>query len=437
MSNLDTADKTTIRVRDLLLVGVSVAAFCLIVLPYILDFNYENQMEASIAMGMTFLASLTSFTLSKIFPQKTFEFAKYEFLFYTISVGAVLHYLDYLNGNLIFIYGLITLGAAYFLNARDLIYIAGVSAIFVTTDYFLIVNSGQDSFSAKGVVFMLLRILYLVLLAQVGKNLGTDLSAQRKQYEKMRKLNKQLNELDKIKGEFIDVASHQLKTPLTVVRGNVSMILEGDYGNVDGNILKPLTEVDIGAQKLSKIVDSVVDTFKFEKDMPLILNPKITNLETLIRSEVESFLPESWAKNTRTYIFADKDIHPILIDIEKIKLVLTIYLENAIRHSLRNGRVEISLNQNKGKVIVEVCDYGPQIANEKTDKLFHRYTKPKKTCKEYLEKAGLNLYVAKRIVESHKGTVYYKPNENGGNIFGFELPAERIEKKNKKRISIK
>jgi len=388
-------------------------------------------------MGLTFLAALTSFTFSKIFPQKTFEFAKYEFLFYTISVGAVLHYVEYLNGNLIFIYGFITLGAAYFLNAKNLIYIAGISSVLVTTDYFLIVNSGQEPLTAKGVVFLLLRILYLVLLAQVGKNLGTDLSAQRRQYEKMDKLNKQLNELDKIKGEFIDVASHQLKTPLTVVRGNVSMILEGDYGKVDESIMKPLTEVDIGAEKLSGIVDSVVDTFKFEKNMPLILNPKITNLESLIRSEEESFLPESWAKNTRTYIFVDKDIHPILIDVEKIKLVLTIYLENAIRHSLRNGRVEVYLKKNKDKVAVEFYDYGPQIANEKTDKLFHRYTKPHKNCKEYLEKTGLNLYVAKRIIESHKGTVYYKPNEKGGNIFGFELPAERIEKKNKKRIITK
>lgn len=435
MSNFNLQDKPTAKVRDSLFIGISIATFYLFLLPFILGFTYPNQLEISLAIGLTFLVSLTSFVLSKYYPKKTFDIAKYEFLFYTVSIGFVLHYIDFLNGHLIFIYGLVILAAAYFLETKNLTYISGLAALFVIAEYFILIETGNETLSGESSAFMLLRVLYLILLAQVGKNLGLDLSAQRRQYRKLNKLNKQLNELDNLKGEFIDIASHQLKTPLTVVRGNVSMVIEGDYGKVTENILMPLKEVEIGAKKLSDIINSVVDTFKFEKDMPLILERKIADLEKLIRSEMETFLPDSWAKNTRVYLHADKNIPKTLLDPEKIKLVLSIYLDNAMKHSLKNSRIEIFLKRLDKSINVEVSDLGPQIADKKTDKIFYRYAKVKKENKEYLERTGLNLYVAKRIVESHNGKVYYQPREDGGNVFGFELPIEHITKRNKKRIT--
>lgn len=425
-------DKTTEKVRLYILVASGFAAFTLVLLPQLIDYDYSNHLVVSLLLSLTFLVSILGYVLSRIYPKKSFNIANYEFVFYIISVGLTIHYIDYLNGSLIFMYGLVLLAAAYFMNARNLAYLSGLASILVITEYFFLINNGIVEFSIIGFAFVLLRVLYLALLAQVGKNLGLDLSTQRKQYTKLNQLNKELSEIDKVKSEFIDVAQHQLKTPLTVVKGNTSMMLQGDYGKVNENLIMPLKEVDIGAQRLTDIINNVVDTLKYEEDLPLTLNIELTDLKKIITYEMYSFVSDSWAKDVK--IDLDAKTNPkTLVDPEKIKLALSIYLENAVNHSLHGGKVNIILKENKGKAVVEVVDSGPQVAETPQQNIFKRFSREHKD----KESLTVNLYVVKRIIESHKGKVYYKSGENGGNIFGFELPIEKITKKNKERIAVK
>ncbi len=425
-------DKITEKVRLYVLIASGFATFTLVLLPQLIDYDYSNHLEVALLLSLTFLVSVIAYALSWFYPKRSFSIANYEFVFYVISVGLTIHYVDYLNGSLIFMYGLVLLGAAYFMNARNLAYLSGLASILVITEYFFLINNGVVDFSIVGFSFVLLRILYLALLAQVGKNLGLDLSTQRKQYTKLNQLNKELSEIDKVKSEFIDVAQHQLKTPLTVVKGNASMILQGDYGKVNEGLMMPIKEIDIGAQRLTDIINNVVDTLKYEEDLPLTLSVELTDLKKLITYEMYSFLSDSWSKDVK--IDLNDEANPqTLIDPEKIKLALSIYLENAVNHSLHGGKIEINLRENKGWAIVEVVDGGPQVTETSEKKLFKRFSKEHKD-KEHLT---VNLYVVKRIIESHKGKAYYKPRENGGNIFGFELPIEKITKRNRNRIAVK
>ncbi len=426
-------DKTTDKVRLFVFAAFGFAAFALALLPLFLDYTYNHQFIVSLLISLTFSVSLTGYILSLFIPKKSFAIANYEFLFYTVSVALIIHYISFLNGPLIFIYGLIILAAAYFMNARNLTYLSGLASILVITEYFLATSNGEVVFSITGLTFVLLRVLYLALLALAGKNLGLDLNMQKKEYAKINQLNKELSEIDRVKSEFIDVASHQLKTPLTVIKGNASMALEGDYGEVTDELVIPLKEIDIGAQRLTDIINNVVDTLKYEEDLPLTLNKEHMDLKKIITYEMYSFVSDSWAKNIKIDL-QDKAPSSLftMIDPEKIKLALSIYLENAIKRSLHGEKVEVLVHESRGKAVIEVSDLGPQITESSQSKIFKRFSP------EHKEKANLNLnlYVVKRIIDSHKGKAYYKSGEKGSNIFGFELPIERIAKKNRKRIKV-
>ncbi|MEK7447828.1 MAG: HAMP domain-containing sensor histidine kinase [Patescibacteria group bacterium] len=431
-ANIKKLDKTTARVRLYVLIASVFAFFTLVILPQFIDYDYPNHFEVALTLSITLIVSVLGYTLSRFYTKHSFTIANYEFVFYIVSVGLTIHYVDYLNGSLIFMYGLVLLASAYFVNARNLAYFAGLASILVITEYLFLINNSVVEFSIIGFAFVLLRVLYLALLAQVGKNLGLDLATQRKEHTKLTQLNKELGEIDKVKSEFIDVAQHQLKTPLTVVKGNTSMMLAGDYGKVNENLIMPLKEVDIGAQRLTDIINNVVDTLKYEEDLPLTLNVELTDLKKIITYEIYSFVSDSWAKNVKIELNTSGNIPQTLVDPEKIKLALSIYLENAVTHSLRGGKVGINLKEEKDKAVVEVIDSGPQIAEVSPEKIFRRHSK------EHAEKGELtmNLYVVKRIIDSHKGHVYYKPKEDGGNIFGFNIPIENINKKSRKRIRV-
>jgi len=428
--NIEKLDKTTGKVRLYVLVASGLAFFTLVLMPQLVDYDYPNHLPVALLLSATFAVSALCYLLSWLYPKRSFTIANYEFIVYVVSVGLVIHYVDYLNGSLIFIYGLVLLAAAYFVSARNLAYLSGLASIFIVTEYLFLINNGITDFSIVGFAFVLLRVLYLVLLAQVGKNLGLDLAIQRKEYAKINQLNKELSEMDKVKSEFIDVAQHQLKTPLTVIKGNASMILEGDFGKINKDLMIPLKEIDIGAQRLTDIIGNVVDTLKYEEDLPLTLNIELTDLKKIITYEMYAFLSDSWAKNVKINLKEDSHIPKILLDPEKIKLAISIYLENAIKHSLHGGEINIILKKNQEKAVVEIVDDGPSIVSIAPEKLFRRFSKEHSN----KEKLTLNLYVVKRIIDSHKGHAYYRPGEKSGNIFGFDLPIEKIAKKNRKRI---
>jgi len=429
-ANTKKLDKTTAGIRLYILIASGFATFTLVLLPELIGYEYSHHFEITLLLTATFAVSIIGYVLSRFFPKYSFDIANYEFVFYIVSVGMVIHYVDYLNGSLIFMYGLVLLAAAYFMNAKNLAYLSGLASILVFTEYFFLLNDSVVEFSIIGFSFVLLRVLYLALLAQVGKNLGLDLSTQRKEYSKITQLNKELGEIDKVKTEFIDVAEHQLKTPLTVVKGNTSMMLEGDYGKVNENLMMPLKEVGIGAQRLTDIINNVVDTLKYEENLPLTLDIELTDLKKVITYEMYSFVSDSWVRGVKIDLKTTGKVPKTLVDPEKIKLALSIYLENAVNHSLHGGKVEIVLKESKGKAVVEVIDNGPRVTDSSAEKIFRRFSREHKD----KEKLTVNLYVVKRIINSHKGKTYYRPKEGGGNIFGFELPIEKIGKKNRQRI---
>lgn len=423
-------DNITNNVRAYIFLALGVATFSLAVLPYLLYFSYDNQLQITLIVLATFIISGLSYFFSKNYNQETFS--QYEFLFYTVTIGLIIHYISYLNGPLIFMYGLVILSASYFLKLEYLNYISGIASLFVIAEFFILVSNGSLIFSAISTIYLFLRILYLVLLTRFGKSLAMGIRAQQKQFQQLLKLNRELTEIDKLKRDFIDIASHQLKTPLTAIKGNVAMINDGDFGSIGNNLKMPLNEIDLGTRRLSTVIDDVVNSLKFEESIPLKLNLKVTNLRELVACEVESFLPNAWVRDVRLETKIEKGLENFLLDQEKIKVALSIFIENAINRSLRGQTVKILVTKEKKAVSVKVIDASSGLIGKQLKNILK--SKLQKISKEDFDRLGLNLYLAQKIVESHNGHIIFENETQNGNVSGFTLPIKMIEKKKRQRI---
>ncbi|MBC7073976.1 hypothetical protein H5T58_01145, partial [Candidatus Parcubacteria bacterium] len=237
------------------------------------------------------------------------------------------------------------------------------------------------------------------------------------------KRREELEKISRAKSEFISITSHQLRTPLTAIKGYISMILEGTYGEVSERIKKVLENVFKANERMIKLTNAFLDVSKIELGT-LELKKEPSQIENLI-SEVISEI-EIEAKSKNLYLEFEKPKVPlpkILIDREKIKEVLSNLIDNAVKYTPKGG-VKIQCKMaNSRAIIVEVRDTGAGMTKEEISKLFESFSRGSAGQRFWTEGAGLGLYVAKKIVELHKGKIWAESAGKGkGSTFFVELP---------------
>lgn len=237
------------------------------------------------------------------------------------------------------------------------------------------------------------------------------------------KRREELEKISRAKSEFISITSHQLRTPLTAIKGYISMILEGTYGEVSERIKKVLENVFKANERMIKLTNAFLDVSKIELGT-LELKKEPSQIENLI-SEVISEI-EIEAKSKNLYLEFEKPKVPlpkILIDREKIKEVLSNLIDNAVKYTPKGG-VKIQCKMaNSRAIIVEVRDTGAGMTKEEISRLFESFSRGSAGQRFWTEGAGLGLYVAKKIVELHKGKIWAESAGKGkGSTFFVELP---------------
>ena len=234
----------------------------------------------------------------------------------------------------------------------------------------------------------------------------------------------ELKVLDKSKSEFISIASHQLRTPLTAIKGYISMILEGSYGSLREKARESLTKVYQANERLIKLVNDLLDLSRLESGK-IELQKKKTSLENLIANVIEMLKIQAQNKNLYLKMEKPKEFIPQLnIDEQKISQTILNIIDNAIRYTKNGGvAIKINLERNKKKVIIEIKDTGLGMEKKDIEDLFESFSRGKAATKHWTEGAGLGLYVAKKFVDLHDGKVWAEsPGANKGSSFFIELP---------------
>jgi len=248
----------------------------------------------------------------------------------------------------------------------------------------------------------------------------------RKKTAELRKANEELRQLDAAKSEFISIASHQLRTPLTVIKGYVSMMQEGSFGPVPPKILDNLNKIYISNERLIGLVENLLDISRIESGRQEYVWSKI-RLEDLAQSVVESLKNNAKDKQVKLFFHKPKIATPeILVDSNKLHEVMMNFVDNAIKYT-KEGKIDVYVTtETKDMVTFSVKDTGMGISPDIKASLFKKFSRGKDSFRIHTEGVGLGLYVAKMLIDAHQGKIWAESEGVGkGSTFVFSLPLNR------------
>jgi signal transduction histidine kinase len=239
--------------------------------------------------------------------------------------------------------------------------------------------------------------------------------------EKLQLAYEELKKLDIAKSEFISIASHQLRTPLSAIKGYLSMILEGSYGKLPEKVKKPMENVFVSNERLIKLVNDILSVSKIEAG-EMEMNWKREDLREIIKEVISELSIKAKEKNLYLKFEEPKEFQKILLDREKIRQVILNLVDNAIRYTQKGG-VTVKLQIANGKLQIVVSDTGEGLTKEEKEKLFEMFSRGTAGTKFWTEGAGLGLYIARKFVEMHNGKIWAESEGRGrGSTFYVELP---------------
>lgn len=294
-------------------------------------------------------------------------------------------------------------------------------SILLTLFVQIFLSENLSQIILRGVIFGIVLVFVVMLVNSV--------EAEVKRKEELQKIsdalaiaNQRLKELDLTKSEFISIASHQLRTPLTAIKGYISLLLEGSYGQVPPVIRDILDKVYTVNSRLVHLVEDLLNVSRIEAGR-IQYSFAPTQLEPLVAELVEMFTPTARSKNLSLQMrLPEKPLPQLTIDPNKIKEVLSNLIDNALKYT-KEGGVTVSLEGTKDVARITVTDTGIGIRPEDEKNLFEKFVRTKETTKMVASGAGLGLYVGKNFVEAHGGRLFAESDGAGkGSRFIIELP---------------
>ncbi|MFH1661711.1 MAG: ATP-binding protein [Candidatus Falkowbacteria bacterium] len=239
---------------------------------------------------------------------------------------------------------------------------------------------------------------------------------------KFRLANKELKKLDKAKSEFISIASHQLRTPLTVTKGYISMMIDGNFGKMSKKEIESLKKVYDSNEKLIKLSEELLHVANIESGR-FKYNFKKIRIEKLVDNVKSKFLEETKKRKLKfKYIKPENKLPEVLADEEKIKDVIIDLFDNAVKYT-KKGCITTEIKQRGEKIYFYVFDTGLGVNKEELTNLFKKFSRGKDSFLMHTEGIGLSLYTSKIIIKDHNGNIYCKSKgRDKGSMFCFSLP---------------
>jgi signal transduction histidine kinase len=284
------------------------------------------------------------------------------------------------------------------------------------------VESPQYQLYANIVATLLAVPLGIILTLSMRREVNSRKEIQKLAID-LSSANNRLEELDKQKSEFISIASHQLRTPLTAIRGYISLALEGAYGPVKGtpieDIMNKMYTIDL---RLSQLVEDLLNVSKIEAGKVQYKWEQVA-LEPVAKELFDMFTVLAEKRGLKLYLAnPEKPLPMMTIDVNKIKEILSNLIDNAIKYT-EKGSVTIRLEREETLARIVIQDTGIGISKEDVDRLFGKFIRTETTQKMDSGGSGLGLFVGKTFVEGHGGKVYATSDGVGmGSSFIVELP---------------
>jgi signal transduction histidine kinase len=248
------------------------------------------------------------------------------------------------------------------------------------------------------------------------------------------KSNEKLRELDEAKDEFVTMASHQLRTPLTSVKGYLSMVMEGDAGKVSGKQRELLNNAFTSSQRMVYLIADLLNVSRL-KTGKFIIDTSEVNLSSMIEGEVDQLKESAKARELKLEFKAPKKFPNVMLDENKTRQVIMNFIDNAIYYTPAGGKINIELKATAKQVELTVNDNGIGVPKSERHNLFNKFYRAVNARKARPDGTGLGLFMAKKVIIAQGGAIIFDSKEGKGSTFGFSFPLNRVAVKTKKSAS--
>ena len=239
--------------------------------------------------------------------------------------------------------------------------------------------------------------------------------------KQLRRTNDKLKALDEAKDEFISMASHQLRTPLTSIKGYISLILDGDMGNVPAKQKKMLQEAFSSSQRMVYLISDLLNVSRL-KTGKFLIEPSDVFLPDVVEDEIDQVKEMADVKSIKIHYDKPKTFTHIELDDMKIRQVIMNFIDNAIHYTQEGGDITVSLEETSASLTFKVIDTGIGVPASEQHHLFTKFYRAGNARKARPDGTGLGLFMAKKVIAASGGAIIFSSQESKGSTFGFSFP---------------
>lgn len=255
---------------------------------------------------------------------------------------------------------------------------------------------------------------------------GTDLREQVEAATKeLRLANAKLKKLDLTKDEFVSMASHQLRTPLTSIKGYLSMVLEGDAGKISKDQRMLLEQAFTSSERMVTLIGDFLNVSRLQNGKFMIDRAE-TDLSQIVSGEVHMIQEVAKARDIGIAYHMPSHFPRLYLDVDKMRQVVMNFLDNAVHYSPEHTTISVRLYTSDGFVMCEILDHGIGVPVDAQPKLFSKFFRAENARRQRPDGTGIGLYLAKKVIDGHGGRIIFRTSESEGSTFGFQLPIKKL-----------
>jgi signal transduction histidine kinase len=236
----------------------------------------------------------------------------------------------------------------------------------------------------------------------------------------------QLKKLDKIKSNFLSVTSHELRTPMSIIKGYIQMMLKGNLGTISNEQKKALDIILQNSNRLDALIQDILDISRLESGTMKFI-PERTNVKNMVEQTIETMQSIADTKNIKINIRLEENTPDLIIDQERVKQVIVNLLNNAIKFSNEGSIITIFVRKTRNYVLFEIQDFGRGIPTDKQDKIFEIFYQTDSERDRKFGGVGLGLAISRGIILAHGGNIWVESEPGKGSTFRLTLPITPIQ----------
>ncbi|MBL8030245.1 MAG: PAS domain-containing protein [Candidatus Doudnabacteria bacterium] len=236
-------------------------------------------------------------------------------------------------------------------------------------------------------------------------------------------------QIDKAKTEFVSLASHQLRTPLSSINWYTEMLISGDAGKLTAQQKEFLSEIYISSRRMAELVTTLLNVSRMELGT-FDVTPEELSMPEIIDKEIEFLTLQLKNKRLNLRSNYESRLPKVKVDPKIISIILQNFLTNAIKYTPEGGKIAVKVSQKKepGDTIISVSDSGFGIPQDQQEKIFSKMFRAANIRSKSTEGNGLGLYMVKMMAEKTGCKVWFESRENKGSVFYFSIPQTGMKK---------